>query len=651
MKKYDFLEKVDNSVSPGDDFFAYVNNNWIKKNPIPREHSTWAIFHVLHNDIQYNLRELLNSLLEKKHNDPNLKKLRDFYVSGMNETKLNKEAGKPISDECATILAIKDKKDLVRMIARLHMIGVDVLWADLVEPDDKDSTRYIFRLLQSGITLPDREYYLQSDDRSKSIRKKYLAFVCSLSKLYKKEISKQDAVHILNIETKLAQASMTRTETRDANLQYNKMDLRGLELLTPHIPWNVYFKSIGVKDDKLKHLLVNQPKFIQTIDHMFQHLSLDHWKLYLLWHFMLASAPYLSESIAKERFKFVGTVLSGAKKMRPRWKRVIAEIDSAMGEALGKLYVEKFFPQEAKRRMDTMIDDIFSAYRDRIQALDWMGPATKKKALHKLARINRKIGYPKKWKTYESLDIVSTSFIENHWRGYEFAFRKMLRKLGKPIDREEWHMSPPTVNAYYWPNLNEIVFPAGILQPPSFDMNATDAMNYGGIGAVIGHELTHGFDDEGSKFDGLGNLKEWWTKEDRSRFNKKTKKLIHQYDACEVLPGMHCNGALTLGENIADLGGVTIAYDALQKRIRKYGGGENVRGFTPEQQFFIAWAREWAGSLREEQARQYLLIDPHSPYKLRVNMVVNNLDAFYEAFNVKPTDKLYRSPNKRIKIW
>ncbi len=651
MKEYDFLKNVDKKIRPGDDFFTYVNNNWIKKNPIPGEHSGWAIFHVLHSDIQHNLKDLLDGLVKKAWKDSNLKKLRDFYVSGMNEKRLNREGAKPLVDEFTDIDSIKNKKDLVKMIARLHAIGADVVWGDLVEPDDKDSKNYIFRLLQSGIALPDREYYLSEDDRSKEIRKKYLAFISSLSKLFGRAMDKKTAQVILHIETDLARASMEKTEMRDAHLQYNKMDLKGLRVLSPNIAWDDYFKSIGLRDDKMKTLLVNQPKFIKAVDAMFNNLSLDEWKSYLIWHLMLASAPYLSENIAKERFKFAGKVLSGAKRMRPRWKRVISEIDGMMGEALGKLYVEKFFPKEAKRKMDVMIDDIFSAYHERIKALDWMSPATKKKAADKLSRISRKIGYPKKWEKYSKLEISPNSFIENHWRGHEFAFNKMLRKLGKPVDRSEWHMSPPTVNAYYWANMNEIVFPAGILQPPSFDLTATDAMNYGGIGAVIGHELTHGFDDEGCKFDGHGNLKEWWTKDDKKRFDQKTKKLVIQYSACEVLPGLHCNGKLTLGENIADLGGLTIAYDAFKKRLEKGGYNKTLYGFTPEQQFFIAWAREWAGSLREEQARQYLIVDPHSPYKLRVNMIVNNIDAFYQAFNIGSDAKLYRKPAERIKIW
>lgn len=652
MKKYDFLKNVNTTFRPGDDFFSYVNSAWIKKNPIPADRSRWVIFDALTDDVQHALKDILASVSTTKSSDVQLNKLRDYFLSGMNEKKLNSDGVRPIAKLLSDIDALRTKEDLSGMMADLYKKGVGTAWTLYLDYDDKDSSRYMLRISQSGLCLPDREYYVAQDEKSKDIRKQYLAFISSFLTSCGISADKKTVATILDIETRLARVSMSRTDLRDAHKIYNEYNLKKLSKLSPEIDWNAYFKKLGFKNEILKEFLVNQPAFLKEVNTLFKNLSLADWQAYLKWHVVVSTVPYLSESLVKKRFQFFGTVLSGAKKIRPRWKRVVAEVDDALGDILGKLYVEKFFPPEAKRRMNLMIDDIFAAYRERIKKLDWMSAATKKKALEKLSRIDRKIGYPTKWESYSSLKTSRDSFIENHWAACEFSLKDMIKKLTKKtVDRKEWHTSAPTVNAYFSPNLNEITFPAGILQPPSFDLTASDAMNYGGIGSVIGHELTHGFDDEGSKFDQEGNLKKWWSAADRIAFEKKAKKLVKQYDACEVLPGRFCNGKLTLGENIADLGGLTIAFDALQKRLQKSGARKSVNGFTPEQQFFIAWAREWAGSIREGQALQYLIVDPHSPLELRVNQVVNNLDAFYEAFNVQPSDKLYRKPGERVRIW
>lgn len=650
MKSYDFLKNINKKIRPGDDFFSYVNSNWIKRNPIPADRSRWAIFNVLADDVHRSLKGILDSIVLSSKINEEQKKLRDLFLSGMNEKKLNSEGAKPIKSLITGIETI-DKKNVIEIISQLHKCGIHSFWGLYLDYDDKDSSQYILRIGQSGLSLPDREYYLAEDKKSKEIRKKYLHSILSLSKLSGFPITKKEADAILEIETRLARASLSRVEIRDANKQYNEFNLFKLIKISSKIGWEKYFKKLGFKKDLLNKFLVNHPTFIKEVNNILENSSLDNLKVYLKWRTIVDSVGYLSEKLVKERFKFFGKVLSGAEKIIPRWKRTLLEIDHTLGDVLGKLYVEKFFPSEAKKRMNSMIDDIFEAYEERIKNLDWMSPKTKKRALQKLSLIDRKIGYTSKWENYSSLK-VGNSYIENHWQSEEFYLRKMIKKLTKKkVDRREWHMSAPTVNAYYSPNMNEIVFPAGILQPPSFDLHATDAMNYGGIGSVIGHELTHGFDDEGSKFDHRGNLIEWWTKKDRKLFTEKAKNLVKQYDACEVLPGRFCNGKLTLGENIADLGGLTIAFDAFKRRMKKQTKGEIINGFTPEQQFFIAWAREWSGSIREGQAIQYLITDPHSPLELRVNQVVNNLDAFYEAFGVKPGDKLYRKPKDRVKIW
>lgn len=654
MKKHDFLKGVDKKIIPGDDFFSYVNNNWIKKHPIPNEQSSWAIFHVLAEDIKHSLRGLLESISKKEKLSPELQKLNDFYNSGMDEARLKREKGKALDNLFKLISGMKTKKDLTSFTGKLHSIGIFPLWAFFVEPDDKNSKKNIFRIFQSGLILPDREYYLSADKKFKDIRKKYLTHIENLSRLFgsKFSISPKESKIILGIETELAKGSMTRVELRNIEAQYNKTSLNILRKKRKNILWSDYFKIIGVKEEHLKTFLINQPKFIEKVDSLIAKISVDDWKKYFMWHIMKDSVSYLDDTLIQEDFNFRGKIIAGKKTLRPRWKRVVDIVDSSMGEVLGKLYVEKFFPMEAKRKMNMMIDDIFVAYRDRIKRLDWMGEATKKKALQKLSKIERKIGYPDRWEKYGSLKVGRDSFIQNHWNSQIFAIKKMFRKLDKPVDRKEWFMTPPTVNAYYWPNLNEIVFPAGILQPPSFDLRAPDAMNYGGIGSVISHEISHGFDDKGSTFDGFGNMKNWWTKDDRARFEKKTEKLVSQYGSYEVLPGMCCNGKLTLGENIADLGGVCIAYEALMNRIKKEPKKQKtINGFTPEQQFFMAWAREWAGSIRKEEMRNRLITDPHSPLRLRTNAVLANIDEFYTAFKIGPKNKLYLDPKERVKIW
>ncbi len=453
---------------------------------------------------------------------------------------------------------------------------------------------------------------------------------------------------VLAIETKLAEASKTPTQLRDREANYNKYTVADLAKLTPNINWDTYWKAAEI--GKVDELIVSQPEFFKRLNEMLDSTPIEQWRDYLRWHLIHATAPYLNDALERENFRFYSQTLRGAKEMQPRWKRAIGTIDSRMGQPLGQLYVEKHFPAESKRRMDELVKNLMAAYRERIERLDWMGAETKKQALSKLATVMPKIGYPDKWRDYSGLEIRDDSYVQNVLRAEAFDWRYRIGKLGQPVDRTEWGMTPPTVNAYYNPSLNEIVFPAGILQPPFFDPTADDAVNYGAIGAVIGHEITHGFDDQGSRSDADGNLRNWWTADDRARFTAKTDKLVEQYEACKVLGDLHVNGRLTLGENLADLGGVAIAYAAYQRSLDGKPAPV-IDGLTGPQRFFIGFAQVWRGSIRDAEQKVLLRTDPHSPVQFRTLVPLSNIQAFYDAFAIKPGDTMYREPEKRVEVW
>ncbi|PYL07118.1 MAG: hypothetical protein DME33_11495 [Verrucomicrobia bacterium] len=562
----------DLSVKPQDDFFMFANGGWIKRTQMPPEYSRWGSF----NELIENNNDALHDIAEKAENtqiDPRLapetQKVGDYYASGMDEKTIESARLHPLDEEFKKIDSIKDRNDVLKEIAHLHSIGVGALFEFGSGQDAKDSTHDIAQAAQGGLGLPDRDYYTKTDDASKKLRDQYVEHVTKMLTLTgeQQQSAADHARKILALETKLAQASRTRVQLRDPQKNYNKMPVRQLQQLTPDWNWSSYFKDVDVLEPA--GVNVQQPEFFKTADQVFKDTSLDDWKAYLRWHLTDDAASELSNDFVNEDFNFNQRILHGTEKIKPRWKRVIASTDGAIGEALGKLYVAFYFPPEAKARALELVNNLKEALTDRIKTLDWMDEPTKREALKKLAAMQVKIGYPDKWLDYSLLPIDRGPFVLNAMRAAKFESTRDLNKIGKPVDRTDWGMTPPTVNAYYESHMNEIVFPAGILQPPFFYVHADDAVNYGGIGAVIGHEMTHGFDDQGRQFDAAGNLRDWWTKKSADEYNKRRKAVVDQFNAYEPLPGMHVNGELTQGENIADLGGVKLAYAALQKALDK----------------------------------------------------------------------------------
>jgi putative endopeptidase len=641
----------DPAVKPGDDFFLYVNGEWLKHNPIPPEYSRWGAFPKLRDDNLAALHEILVSLKNSSQPlDANGQKLKSFYLSAMDEAKLEEAGAKPLAAALERIAKVNSPAELVAEAARLHLAGTPALFRMGVRQDEKQSSQYAVYVYQGGLGLPERDYYLGTGADSKRILDAYRKHVAKMLELMgdSPEAAASGAETVLRIETKLAEASRTPVQLRDREKQYNKLGLSKLAALTPQFDWNLYFKTADF--GPLADVIVGQPEFLARVNELIGSVPPADWRTYLRWHLVNSMAPFLSSKFENEDFQFSSGVLRGIKQMQPRWKRAVEAIDNLMGEALGRLYVEKYFTPAAKERMDELVKNLISAYRARLESRDWMGSETKKHALEKLAAITPKIGYPDKWRDYSSLEIGPDSYADNVMRAEAFDTRYRLSKLGKPVDRTEWGMTPPTVNAYYNPTMNEIVFPAGILQPPFFNAKADDAVNYGGIGAVIGHEITHGFDDQGSRYDPEGNMRNWWTSEDRAHFNAKTDKLVKQYNACVPLENLHVNGRLTLGENLADLGGVAIAYAAYQKALNGQPAPV-IDGFTGSQRFFIGFAQVWRGMSRDAEQRLRLRTDPHSPPAVRATVPVSNIQAFYDAFGIKPGDKMYRDPQERVEVW
>lgn len=646
------VRELDASVRPQDDFFAYVNKKWMANNPIPANESCWGSFITLRHDSEKKLMSIVKELQAKKSFIPGSPEqiIRDLYASGMDMKKRNQVGLTPLNTLRAKVQKIDSVDALVRLVSELHRIGVGVLWGAGLDQDAKNSERYLLHVHQDGTGMPDRDYYLNDDAESVRVRTAYTMYAKGLFKIlgYGDRDAEKATETLLRIETKLAQASMKKEDARDAEKTYHKMTVAQLQKAHANIDWDEYFARLGAT--KMRDIIVTQPDFVRAVDTLLTKIPLEDWKVYLEWHIANDFSGILTDKLAKHYFSFYGTVLSGTKVMKPLWRRVLGAVNSQVGELLGKLYVEKYFTAEAKRRMHVLVDDLFTAYEARLRSLDWMSPATKKKALVKLRALNRKIGYPDTWKSYKGLKIDPTGYVGNVLRATEMEHKRTMKKLNGPVDRGEWFMYPQTVNAYFSPNLNDIAFPAAILQPPFFTLGADDAVNYGCIGAVIGHEITHGFDDQGSKMDHKGNLKSWWTPEDRKRFEAKARKVEKQFNTYEVADGLKVNGKLTLGENIADLGGLSIAFDAYQLALARTGR-KDLDGLAPEQRFFIAFAVFERENVRPEFEKMQVLTDPHSPGKFRINSPVSNFDAFYEAFNVTKTDKLYRAPKDREMVW
>jgi putative endopeptidase len=644
---------MDKSVRPQDDFFRFVNGNWLKKNEIPASEVGWGSFAELQENNQNILKGILEEAAKRKDRPKgsNWQQVGDLYTSGMDTNAINQLGIKPIQSELETINQVKSTEDLLKAMARLQTISVPIAFGMFIRPDSKNSQMNAVYLSQGGTGLPDRSYYLENNERFEKIRQAYQTHISKMFELAGESAdnAKKMADKIYKIEYRLAEAQRTRVDLRNPQKGYNKKSMDELNQMVFNIDWKKYFEYLGAKN--VQEVIVGQPEFIAIVDRMLKDVSMDDWKSYLKWKVLTSHASFLSKEFEMENFKFYSMTLNGVKEMRPRWKRILQVVDGSLGQPLGQLYVEKTFPPQAKARMMEMIENIREAFAERMKKYDWMSDETKTQALRKLNAIIPKIGYPDKWRDFSSVDIKSNDYLGNILRIRQFNYQYNLAKIGQPVDKSEFGMTPPTVNAYYSPVQNEIAFPAGILQPPFFDFKADDAVNYGAIGAVIGHEITHGFDDQGSQYDAEGNLKMWWTKEDRAKFEALANRVVEQYNGYTVLDSVHVNGKLTLGENIADLGGVTLAYDALQRQYQKKGRPKNIGGFTPEQRFFIGFGQIWRAKYRNEAMLQRIKTDPHSPGEYRANGTLSNVPYFFEAFQVKEGDKMRLPKEKITVIW
>ncbi len=631
---------IDRSVRPQDDFYHYTNGSWLKRTKIPPEESRWGSFTALRYRTEQQLKKIVTGT---KH-----PLVSGIYCSAIDMKTRNKLDMGPMAPLRMLVRDIKTKEDLLGVIARLHVLGVSGCWGSVVDQDAKDSSKYLLHLWQGGLGMPERDYYLLDAPEQKRVRAAYIEYIGRLLKLAAFDPSRITGAQktVMKIETALAEASMRQEDTRDSEKVYHKLSVAQLQKLSPQVDWAAYFARTHARG--IKTLIVGQPNFFKTVSTMLETIPLEDWKTYLEWHVISGTSSLLSSRFIKENFKYT-SVLTGQKKMRAPWRRALGST-SAVGEALGALYVKRHFPAASKRTMDALVSDLFDVYESHIKNLDWMSLPTKRKAVIKLRAMARKIGYPSKWERYKGLAIDSGDYFGNMLRAAQWHHRKQMSKLRKPIDRAEWFMYPQTVNAYHHSNLNEIVFPAAILQWPFFDPRADMAINYAGIGSVIGHEITHGFDDQGSKFDAKGNMKSWWTAADRKRFMQKSKLFVSQANKIEVEPGVHINGQLTLGENMADMGGLVIAYEAYQRHLKK-AGRKTIAGLSPEERFFFGYAQMEREVARPEFKKLAALTDPHAESFWRVNGPLSNFDPFYQAFGVKKGDKLYREPSSRAKVW
>ncbi len=647
------LANLDRSVSPCDDFFKFADGGWIKTHPIPPAYPRWATFDQLRDSNEEVLHQILEEAAKDKTAGPgsNLQKIGDFYASCMDETGIEAAGTKPLDAEFQRIADLKNTEELQSEVARLQRVGVRALFRFDAAQDYRDSTQVIAVARQGGLGLPDRDYYTKDDEKSKQLRADYLQHVTSMFKLLgdSDAAAAAEAKTVMDIETSLAKSSMTRVESRNPDNTYHKMQIAELSGITPHFAWVSFLDGVGAP--RVSEMNIAQPDFFKEMDAVLVSVPLNDWKIYLRWHVIHSAAPALSSKFVDENFNFYGRQLQGTQELLPRWRRCVQSTDLQLGEALGQFYVQRAFPPEAKAKAVAMVKNLMAALRDDLATLDWMSPETRKQATVKLDAIMIKIGYPDKWRDYSAYRVDRGPYIENVRRGSAFAVAHDMSEIGKPVDRTEWGMTPPTVNAYYNSSMNEIVFPAGILQPPFYDPNRDDAMNYGGIGAVIGHEMTHGFDDQGAKFDAQGNLKNWWTPEDLANFKARGDCIQKQFDSFEVEAGLHENGKLVEGESIADLGGVTIAYAALQKPMEGKPTPPEIDGFTPEQRFFLAFAQIWAGSERPEYARMIVATNPHPLNRFRTNAPLSNTPSFAKAWNCSANSPMVRAEALRCRIW
>ena len=643
------VENMDQSINPQDDFFRYVNNEWLKNNPIPEEYSTYGAFTEIdqHNEI------LIQDIIDEVSKDVNAaqgsvaQKIRDFYNAGMDTVAINERGYSELLPYFEMVDGLTDKAQLAELLGKLHSDGIGGFFYAGGSTDPTNADMVIMHLYQGGLSLTDRDDYLKEE--SQEMRDKYVEHVTKMFELTgtDPEAAAAKAKSILALETELAQNSMSRVDRRNPDLTNNKRTRKELQASTPNFNWDNYFNAAGAPafDD----LNVGMPDFIAKLNKIILKTDLNTIKDYLKWKIIHGSASMLSDDLSDENFNFYGNYLYGQEVQQPRWRRVLNSTSDCLGEAVGQLYVEKYFPAEAKERMLNLVGNLRLALGERIKKLDWMSDETKAKALHKLDCFNVKIGYPDKWKDYSKYEVSPESYFQNVHRAIRFENERDMAKIGKPVDKEEWFMTPQTVNAYYSPEMNEIVFPAAILQPPFFNMDADDAVNYGGIGVVIGHEMTHGFDDQGCKYDEKGNLNNWWTEEDATKFAERTAQLVKLFDEFNVR-GYQINGQLTLGENIADLGGLNIAWDAYQM-TDEAKANQSIDGFTPAQRFFISYGTIWRNNSRDKYIERQVLTDVHSPAEARVNRTLGSMPHFYEAFDIQPGSKMYIAPEERAAIW
>ena len=642
------LAGFDRAVRPQDDFFLYVNGAWLKNTPIPEDKSNYGVASKVADKAEADVRSIIEEAAGRVNPAGSVaQKVGDLYSSYINEPLAEKLGIGPISGELSTIDLIDSKAALLKHFAHLLQVGVDIPIGGYINQDARKSTEYAVYLNQSGLGLPDKEFYFKAEPKFQEIRRQYSAYIEKLFSLAGLDSPPQAAQRILELETAIAQHHWTRVENRDRQKTYNKKTMEALAQEAPGFDWKKFMEASGVR---VPEVIVRQPSYFTALGKLLDEKPLSDWKDYLKWKILDENASLLNPVFVDAHFEFREKALSGVHHIRPRWKRGVGVVNAALGEAVGRIYVQRHFKPEAKAQMQKLVNNLTEAFRTGIQELDWMTPETKTQALKKLARFNTKIGNPDQWKDYSKLVIKKDELVQNLWRSARFEHDRSVSKLGKPIDRTEWLMTPQTVNAYYNPTMNEIVFPAAILQPPFFNLAADDAVNYGAIGAVIGHEIGHGFDDQGRRSDGDGNLSDWWTEADAREFSARSKKLVEQYSAYNPIDNLQVNGAFTLGENIGDLGGLTIAYRAYQLSL-KGKPAPVIEGFTGPQRFFLGWAQAWRRKYRDEELRQRLVTDPHSPSQYRCIGVVSNMPEFYEAFGVKESDKMYRLPEGRVKIW
>ena len=645
------LANLDTTVAAGTDFFRYASGGWNDSHPLTAEYSRYGSFDMLAETNQKQLRELIESFASQT-NEPGSQgqKIGDLYTLAMDSVKLNSDGVAPIKAQLDKIAAISDRKQIVPMIAEMAYDGIGTYFSSYVYADPKNSALNIFQISQGGINLGEKEYYLDTDSVTANIREQYKLYITKLFKLagFTDAEAEQKMNDVLEIETTIAKASFSAVQRRDPEANYHKMTYADLKKQFSGIDWDAYLKGLGVQG--VEELNVEQIEPLQTVDKLISTLPLEKHISYLQYNLIDAAASCLSDDFVAARFDFYGKVLSGRQVNQPRWKRAVNAVNGMLGEVVGQMYVEKYFPAAAKERMVNLVKNLQTALGERIQAQEWMSDSTKAVAAEKLAAFHVKVGYPDKWKDYSSLEIKKDSYWANVCRASEWAVRDMYSRVGKPVDKDEWLMTPQTVNAYYNPSTNEICFPAAILQYPFFDMNADDAFNYGAIGVVIGHEMTHGFDDQGRQFDKNGNLCDWWAAGDAERFNERAQVMVDFFNNIEVLPGLKANGQLTLGENLADHGGLNVAYLAYRNATKDAPLGV-VDGFTADQRFFLAYAALWAGNIREEAIRQYTKSDPHSLGEWRVNGALPHIQAWYDAFGITDKDPMYIAPEKRVNIW